>query len=299
MTSHPGTTGATNRTRGEGNGRRRGAARRRGAKRWLLAGTALVALLSTHCGVDRSGTAPWRPTLDARPTYLCPDEPVEVAWDARTSITGADFTFTLTARPGGVVSSWAESPHRTREVPRPPADPGGIQETTYTGVFTLQRGDRGPFMASASDQVVVIGPEATYPHLETFRWSCDGAPGGGPGYSRVDYDEGDLASQSVQLLRIRNLSSVPVDVGLSRGGEAASVRLAPGETSPTEPPPSGFLGPAWGIFYATPEDLDGYGPTGCDEGAEPGDVMMGGDEEPVIVRPRPDLQLELTLGCQP
>lgn len=254
-------------------------------------------LVNAHCFVDRSGTAAWRVEYDVRPTYLCTGETVTVSWDAG-AIADGSFNVTLTRLPGGLLEAPdpSEPVDSTTFTPRAPTDPAGVAETTVTGLFShVPAAGGGTRLASGTDSALVLGADAAFPHLERFSWGCDNAAGGGVGYSRVNYTPGDTASDSVRIDRIRNLSSVSVRVGMTRAGLSRdridTEVLAPASSSAV------FAGPVAGVLTAVPEDLDSFGPDGCDGGAAPSEVAAGPGGTPVVIVPRPDIVLELTLSC--
>ena len=137
----------------------------------------------------------------------------------------------------------------------------------------------------------------TRTHVEVFSWGCKNSRGGGPGWSSVDYDRGDIASNSIAISRVRNPNPFPIIVGMRRDlpdglVQIETIRLGiDGDTDI-------FNGPFFGVWQASHADPDSFGLNGCDSMTEPGEAVLPPDESvPVIISPRPDVQLEFVLIC--
>lgn len=157
---------------------------------------------------------------------------------------------------------------------------------------TVRKADGDVFAKSHFAPAIVIGSEAVMPHVEDFNFGCSNAPGGGAGWSRRDYERGQIASSRVRITSVWNLSAFPAAVGMSRGVEVETETLGAGARS------TQFNGEFWGVWTAAPASLESLGRTGCDDGHEPGEVLLPPNEEMDVIQPQPDVRLMFQLTCE-
>ena len=235
------------------------------------------------------------PSFSSQPTYLCEGEEVNLSWDA-TVVGEATSQVLLTRRPGGVIEVTGGTPSAgsTSFVPRQPASPDGIARTDIDFLSILNFPDDTRSIYSSSSAALVIGEEAAMPHREAFAWGCDNAPGGGAGWSRVDYERGQIASATARITSVRNAGTTPVIVGMTRGSEVlyTMMPLGIGESTTI------FNGEFWGVWQAIPQPDDYGEEDGCEDERNPEEVIfLPPDEPPVFIVPRPDAELEFQLVC--
>lgn len=281
----------------------------------LLARLAIPAavLLVSGCEIERSALTPSCSGVDfgIRPRYVCPGESVTLTWNAPSRRVPCEEVLDLGfgenclgERDGGVDAFLSSEPENLFEPPGVPptgtrtiafagAD-DAVEETVVTFTASRQFPDDRTAVCNIEGVVRVVGIRAVAPHQEAFVWGCENGRGGGPGWSPVDYEPGQIASANIEIRGVENASPFPIRVGMRRDRpdgttQVESVLLAAGASTTT------FDGPFYGAWDAAHADPASFGPDGC-EGSPPGDVAPT-DEPPPVIAPRPDVEVVFRLIC--
>lgn len=267
----------------------------------------LVGALSS-CAVETSGLATCGGIeYDVRPRYLCLDEEATARWEVapnRSTCEDTDFgvgciigeelpvtTFLSSLEPGLVDASADDEEGMQIFAPR---------NSVQIDLTVFRRSSGGTEICTRSRTVTPIDPlEEAIPHRETFVWGCTKGRGGGPGWTSADYERGLMASENVRVVNVANPNPFDIIVGLRRDRpsmppEVISERIgAYGSVS------SVFDGPFFGVWMASPANLEAFGPTGCDEDAPTsGSVIPDPPEPDAIAFPRPDVSIDILLACE-
>ncbi len=270
-------------------------AKNTGVTKWFrsrpLAWLGLVTLMiPLGCFVDRAGLAIgtiafWGGTFDVRPMFICPGEPVVASWelhptDALGGALGLDIFLAWQLLTGDRVADGTREnrvtggdivtpdPNMGSRTFFPMADRRFFFDATIEGVEPLRREQRDV-------RVVEMDPGGVRIRTEVFQFRCLSGETGGPGWTKIVYERGQLASANISITLVQNLSheSIMLSVMRNRDDEMlppliAEAIIPSGETS------FEFNGEYYGIWTAAPISYsDANGRLICD--TSPSEGILG------------------------
>lgn len=205
----------------------------------MLASVCVLALAASMvlglggCDVDRSGFAinfnDSLTSLTVRPQIICPGESVNVSWQTSATTIGVDD---CDGGSSGVICAGERTLNALVFLTSSPTDlfalPGNrVDSSETTGsrafmpevntTFTLVAGyeDLG-FTRPRERSVRVIRPEDGSVHrTETFVWGCTSA-GGAAGWGDIHYERGEVATDRVRIVSVRNVSGFGIRLLVNR-----------------------------------------------------------------------------------
>ena len=224
--------------------------------------------IGADCLVDRSGLFPsiagWGGTFDVRPMYICRGESIEASWelhprDASGAALGLEIFLAWSLLTGDIVAAGTPEvpvvggiirtpdPNMGSRTLFPMADTAYFFDATIEGLSPLTRERRDVRVVEMEIGGVRIRPEL-------FQFRCSTGESGGPGWTTLLYERGQLASASIRITQVRNMSLVEtIRLLLKRNRDeemlpptTAEATIAPRDTSVE------FNGEYYGLWTATP-----------------------------------------------
>ncbi len=234
-----------------------------------LAWFGLVGLMiPLGCFADRAGLAIgtlalWGGTFEVRPMIICPGEPVVASWELHpTDVSGgalgldiflawqlltgdrvADGTRENRVTGGDILTP---DPNMGSRTFFPMADRRFFFDATIEGIDPLMREQRDV-------RVVEMDPGGVRIRPEVFRFQCLSGETGGPGWTKIVYERGQLASANISIALVRNLSTETIRLSVLRNRDDemlpslfAEAFIPSGDTS------FDFNGEYYGVWSAVP-----------------------------------------------
>jgi hypothetical protein len=285
----------------------------------LIPGALLLVSGCVGCGLERGGLdACSEIDIGLRPRVICPGESVTLSWNVRDArvipceqffdpgfgegclgTVDERFSVMLTSDPepvfGGTQLFTGE---------------GASGSTTITPMSDV-RIDFNVFRQHTARvrthcdletlEVRVLGPSVTAFEELSFAFGCTAAAGGAPGWGPINIERGEIASSSVSIQRVVNLSAFPIRLTVLRDSPGVSIPpLVTVELAAAGTPGDSTTDIAqefFGRWSAAPLDPAALGPTGCEgDPAAPGNVTPD-PSAPPLGADQPDIVVSVLLGC--
>ncbi len=289
------------------------------ARKFILLGLPAGILLYIGCSVETGGLDVCGDVVVAvQPRIICPGENVTISWSSEPALIDCDEFFGIGFGEGCVGP--VEENISVLLASDPEAIFGGglvlsrdgasgsetvtVNDDTAIRISLFRQRTAGSgrlFCDGGATAVQVLDPDEVAVELLNFEFGCDRGLGGGPGWGAINIEPGEVASSSIRILQVRNLSTFPIQLGLRRDSPDSSIPplvtvTLGGAGQPTDTTTE-IGGPYFGLWSAAPLEPGAFGPSGCESDGPTGDVVAPPGGGGTVIVPRPPIEIQVTLGC--